>query len=90
VRPDDVNRETSIDWGMNRLTEEYLGGKVKLLVWGAILNDGTFRVCHTYGSFLEKLGLCSCIAENIHASTRGQGDCFDETDGEEAEDDEGE
>ena len=74
MRPDDMYRETSVDWGMNRLTEGYLKGEIKTLVWGAVLNDGSFRTCYTKGNFLERLGLCACLAEDIHASARNDPD----------------
>lgn len=65
--PSDLNKEDSIDWAMNQLTEEYLAGRIVAVVWGIVAKDGTLTTTWSNGHFLERMGLAAVMLQNMNA-----------------------
>ena len=64
--PGDLDKENSVDWAINQLTEEYLAGRIKAVMWGIVTVDGSFVTCWSKDHFLELMGVTACLMQDMN------------------------
>lgn len=84
--PDDLDKENSVDWAINQLTEEYLAGRIKAVVWGTVTIEGAFITCWSKDHFLERMGVAASMVQEMYRETSvektfGPGEGEDEDEG---------